>query len=179
MTAQTTTVNKAAFEQGDKPQGSDYANLIDSFVALADTTAQSMSSDLTLPNLNANTKVNTSIVSAQSITTTTLVATTNVTAQMIIASGAQFNVASAAAITCGSVLLSTGLGGIQSLGTVECVTISSVLNAVVTGLTSAQTIVLFGTAAANTPPAIKLMRINVNSSTYCIPLFNITRFSPG
>ncbi len=48
MTAQTRTVNKSRFEQGDTPQGSDYVDLIDSYLSLADTTAQSLSSPLTM-----------------------------------------------------------------------------------------------------------------------------------
>jgi hypothetical protein len=48
MTAQNRTVNKSRFEQGDTPQGSDYVDLIDSYLSLADTTAQSLSSPLTM-----------------------------------------------------------------------------------------------------------------------------------
>lgn len=46
MAAQDRATNKAAFENGDKPQGSDFSNLIDSFVSLSDSTAQSMTSKL-------------------------------------------------------------------------------------------------------------------------------------
>jgi len=48
MTAQNRATLKAVFEDGDIPTGSNYADLIDSFVSIADTTAQSMSSKLTL-----------------------------------------------------------------------------------------------------------------------------------
>lgn len=48
MTAQNRTTNKGRFEQGDTPQGSDYVDLIDSYLSLADTTAQAVSSPLTL-----------------------------------------------------------------------------------------------------------------------------------
>ena len=48
MTAQTRTINKSRFEQGDTPKGSDYVDLIDSYLSLADTTAQSLSSPLTM-----------------------------------------------------------------------------------------------------------------------------------
>jgi len=37
---------KAKFESGDAPQGSDYADLIDSFVALAETTVQTLQGNL-------------------------------------------------------------------------------------------------------------------------------------
>ena len=46
MTAKNRSDNKAAFENGDKPQGSDFSNLIDSYVSLADSTAQTMTSKL-------------------------------------------------------------------------------------------------------------------------------------
>ncbi len=48
MTAQNRVINKARFEQGDTPQGSDYADLIDSYLSLADTTAQSLASPLSV-----------------------------------------------------------------------------------------------------------------------------------
>lgn len=47
MTAQNRTTNKAKFENGDKPQGSDYVDLIDSFLSLADSSAQSVASHVT------------------------------------------------------------------------------------------------------------------------------------
>ena len=55
MTQQTRATLKGVFEQGDVPQGSDYEDLIDSFVSLADTTAQTVTSDLTITGaLNVN-----------------------------------------------------------------------------------------------------------------------------
>lgn len=51
MAAQTRAVNKARFENGDKPQGSDYVDLIDSFPSLSDSTSQSLTSDLSIPGL--------------------------------------------------------------------------------------------------------------------------------
>lgn len=46
MTAKTRAQNKTQFENGDKPQGSDFENLIDSYVSIADTTAQTVTSKL-------------------------------------------------------------------------------------------------------------------------------------
>ncbi len=57
MTAQTKETLKTVFEQGDKPQGSDYVNLIDSSLNLADTTAQTITSNVVLPSLNATVEV--------------------------------------------------------------------------------------------------------------------------
>ena len=46
MTAQTRTTNVGRFETGDTPVGSDFVDLIDSFLSLADTTAQTVTSDV-------------------------------------------------------------------------------------------------------------------------------------
>ncbi len=67
MTVQTRTVNKARFEDGDKPTGSHYADLIDSFVAIADTTAQSLSSDLSAIKLIGTTEVSSPQVNATEV----------------------------------------------------------------------------------------------------------------
>ena len=81
MTAQTRVTNKSRYEQGDKPQGSDYADLIDSFLSLADTTAQTSTSDFIAPKLIATTEVSAPLVvatevSASTVQTKTLHATT-------------------------------------------------------------------------------------------------------
>lgn len=71
MTAQTRAVLKAAFETGDIPDGDDYANLVDSFVSLSDTTAQSLSSNLEVITLIATT-VSAGSVSADLVRSTTV-----------------------------------------------------------------------------------------------------------
>lgn len=53
MAAKTRANLKLAFETGDTPDGSDYTNLIDSFISLSDSTAQTMGSDLTVVDLIA------------------------------------------------------------------------------------------------------------------------------
>lgn len=67
MTVQTRTVNKARFEDGDKPTGSHYADLVDSFVAIADTTAQALSSDLSAVKLIGTTEVSSPQVNATEV----------------------------------------------------------------------------------------------------------------
>lgn len=57
MTAQNRSVNKARFEQGDTPQGSDFTDFIDSYLALTDSTAQSVASHVTLSGGVATTTV--------------------------------------------------------------------------------------------------------------------------
>lgn len=46
MASQDRPTIKAVFENGDKPQGSDFANLVDSYVSIADSTAQTVTSKL-------------------------------------------------------------------------------------------------------------------------------------
>ena len=84
MTAQTRAVNKARFEQGDKPQGSDYADLIDSGIILVETSGQVMSGPLTVTELIATTVSaatgNFTTVSAASMTGDTMTLTGTVSA---------------------------------------------------------------------------------------------------
>lgn len=75
MTAQNRETNKAVFEQGDRPQGSDYVNLIDSFLSLTDSTAQTVVSNLIVPNITVSTELSASNVSCSALTVKSFVAT--------------------------------------------------------------------------------------------------------
>lgn len=57
MTAQTRATNRGRFEDGDRATGSNFADLMDSFVSIADTTVQALSSDLSAIKLIATTEV--------------------------------------------------------------------------------------------------------------------------
>lgn len=76
MTAVDRVTNIARFEQGDRPQGSDFRDLVDSFLSLADTTAQAMNSDLSVPTLIAAAvsagTVNASVINASQVSAATL-----------------------------------------------------------------------------------------------------------
>lgn len=67
MTASTRATNKGRFEDGDTPQGSDYADLIDSFLSLADTTAQAVTSDIITPKIIATTEVSSPLISTTEV----------------------------------------------------------------------------------------------------------------
>ncbi len=67
MASQDRVTNKARFEDGDKPTGSNYADLIDSFISLADTTAQVAASDIQTPRLIATTEVSSPQVNATEV----------------------------------------------------------------------------------------------------------------
>jgi hypothetical protein len=75
MTAKSRVTNKSVFEDGDKPAGSNYADLIDSFLSLADTTVQSVTSDVVLPNLTATSICTTNICVLSSVVATASVPT--------------------------------------------------------------------------------------------------------
>lgn len=55
MTAKSRANLRAAFETGDVPDGDDFADLIDSFVNITDTSSQSVASHQTFPSLAAGT----------------------------------------------------------------------------------------------------------------------------
>ena len=55
MTAQNRATLKGLFEDGDVPTGANYTDLIDSFLSLSDTTAQSLSSPLTVTTVSGAT----------------------------------------------------------------------------------------------------------------------------
>ena len=68
MTAQNRATLKALFEDGDIPTGSNYKDFIDSFVSLADTSAQSLSSKLTLDTMEVTGTVTAAAVRASAVT---------------------------------------------------------------------------------------------------------------
>ena len=55
MTAKSRANLKAAFETGDKPDGDDFADLIDSFFSLTDTSGQSVAGAMSVQSIVVNT----------------------------------------------------------------------------------------------------------------------------
>lgn len=64
MTAQSRATLKAEFEDGDVPDGTNYADLIDSFLSLIDSTAQSVASPITVPSITVTGEVSAGQVNA-------------------------------------------------------------------------------------------------------------------
>jgi hypothetical protein len=64
MTQRSVTYLKGRFEEGDIPSGTDYADLIDSFVNLEASAEQTMAGKLSLPNLTVTNTVSADIVHA-------------------------------------------------------------------------------------------------------------------
>lgn len=67
MSALDRVTLKAAFQNGDQPQGSDYENFIDSFVNLAETTAQTMNGPLILAGGLSAASINTGAITATGV----------------------------------------------------------------------------------------------------------------
>lgn len=80
MTAQNRATLKALFEDGDIPTGSNYTDLIDSFVSIADTTAQTLSSKLTVETLEVQDTVTAATVHIESSMVANVEATASVSA---------------------------------------------------------------------------------------------------
>jgi hypothetical protein len=113
VTAQDRSTNKSRFEDGDKPAGSAYVDLIDSFLSVADSTAQSLTSDLSLPKLIATTEVSSPQVNATEVSASAG-RFTNVTASNIAASGGDFTSVSAVNIRANNVSASS-----MNVGTID------------------------------------------------------------
>lgn len=165
MTAKNRTNLKAVFETGDTPDGDDFADLIDSAVSIADTSAQSMSSDLTVPNLNATTKVSagsgtfTGTVSANAVSVSG-----NVSAETVTVGG---NASVSAAVTAGSIV---SLGGVTVSA---AVTAGSIVNLGALTMVTAQTTASASAGGGIAVPAsaAKWLIVTVSGVKYSIPLF--------
>lgn len=77
MTAQTPTTLKTAFENGDTPQGSDFANLIDSSINVATSAEQAIDSNLKTTKELIAARVSADSIGVSSLTVTGTVAFTN------------------------------------------------------------------------------------------------------
>lgn len=91
MTILSRATLKLSFENGDVPQGSDYGNMIDSALNLADTSLQTMQGPLSVPSLVATTLSTTgltlstlSVTSSTALTGTTTVDNATITAGNVV-----------------------------------------------------------------------------------------------
>ena len=75
MTAQTRSILKSRFEDGDSLSGSNFADLMDSFVSLTDTTAQVVTSDIQTPRIIATTEVSTPTLNVTDVNASVINAT--------------------------------------------------------------------------------------------------------
>lgn len=71
MTAQTRNTLKALWQDGEQPDGSKYADWIDSMVSIADATAQTITSDVIAPKFIATTEVSSPLIVATEVSAST------------------------------------------------------------------------------------------------------------
>lgn len=180
MTQQTRATNKAKFETGDAPVEADYVDLIDSFLSLADTSAQTVTSPVTFSDAVAiGGELSAASVSANSISITTNVS----------ASGARFvttrtgsltvsGVASAdtaviedatiSALTVTIVSASTAVVNEANVSALTVVAIASIatahMGAIVINTTATSTV--SAPASAN-----RYIMVTVSGANYWMPLF--------
>lgn len=188
MTAQTRAVNKSVFEEGDTPQGSDYANLIDSFLSLVDTSAQAIQSDLSVASLTVGGALNCTSLTVQSMICSSLAVLTPIsfvgqvsaasmaterfvcggtvaTSVMQVAATAQvFRLNVSSQISWGSVASCQ----LNTNGTAQMVGFR-LLAAPITSYTSVQTSAFW--LNGGDLGTVKFFRIVVNGSVYSIPMF--------
>jgi len=191
MTAQTSSTNKSRFEQGDRPQGSDYVDLIDSFVANTDSTAQSIVSNLTVPTLFA-THLNapTASISALSIgTITSIYVSADTFLGGTFTGVGAFTTVDATFVSAnrlyGETVTLTGVVSAPSLNaatvsagsviTSALTTYAMSFTAITTSLTTAQTTAVFATGA--TLGGVRLVEITINGSAMFLPVFRRGQFT--
>ena len=156
MTAQNRSTLKAVFETGDVPDGTNYADLIDSFLNIVDTTAQSLASDLTVPTLVATTEVSSAQVNATEVSASvgsfaTMTISGVVTADRVHASAATFS-------------------AVVSAGTIAAGTLN--FDAIATALATASAV---GGTGINVPTtAAGFITAQVCGRTVAIPFFEVT-----
>lgn len=148
MVAQDRATLKAEFETGDVPDGTDYGNLIDSFISITDTSAQAVASPI-------------SFAGSAAFTSTVTAATARVLGGINVSG----------AVTAGSVDVLGALrvsaaasleGAVNIVGALTVVTAETT-----TGVTAA-------TAAVTAPAsAVKALKVTVSGNTYAILLYNV------
>jgi hypothetical protein len=143
MTAQTRPTNTGRFEQGDAPQGSDFADLIDSFIALVDTTAQTVASDLRAANFITSGKVSAATLNIATLNATNLGGST-VSGALVVGASASFTNL-AIADTVRSANLHVATSG-RFAGTLEATGKLSAANASFSAIVSATTLIVNATA---------------------------------
>ena len=156
MTVLSRTAIKGLFEDGDTPQGSDYSDWVDSFVHLTDSTAQTVTSPMTLGTVGATT-VSAALVSANNVNGSAANFST-VSAQRIVASACVFQTVTFVQLSAQRVNGSAA----TFLATVSAATIHTntlIINSDATAAVS---------AAAS---AARYVLVTVSGTSYWLPLF--------
>lgn len=175
MTSQNRAQLKALFETGDTLAQSSFENLIDSCLNISDTSPQTIASQVTFSEKVTTTALSTTIVSASSITTDSIVVSANVSANIIysntaIVSAGRFTTVSAST----PVNVSTGGTGISTVSAYSILcggtTNTGAFQAVSTQGTSGQVLTSNG---ANALPTWQNATTGILSSVYPIGSYYI------
>ena len=156
MTAQTRTVNKGKFESGDKPTGSDYSDLIDSYLSLQDSSEQTVTSKLTISGGIATTTVSAATVYADTFIASAATLTNIVMVQHVSASSARIN-------RLGIGTAAPTADGIHLVATEGNLKLDIATTAIASG----------GTGGAVPASAQAFAIVQINGVSYRIPLFNV------
>ncbi len=181
MTAQNRVTNKGRFEDGDTPTGSDYADLIDSFLSLADTTAQASTSDISAPKLIATTEVSSPLIASTEVSASvgsfTIVQVTTVSAATVFAdtfTGGNYtgtNATYTGTVSASAVNTDVFLG---NTGTFTGTVSASAVQMGVLKLDVTTTVEASGGAGGSVPASVATFgEISVGGTTYRIALFNV------
>lgn len=175
MTAQSRATLKANFEDGDTPTGANYADLIDSFVSLTDSSAQTLSGPLVVSEavisrtsgadanftgivsaasllVDAVTagEVTADEVTASALSATSLAVAGTVSANVVYAETLQASAAGVATVSAGALIVGTSLR----------------LNSATTAAAST------GTGESLPASVAGYIEVNLGGSVYVIPYFN-------
>ena len=174
MTAQNRTVNKARFEQGDLPQGSDFADLIDSFLSLVDTSSQTVASNVVFSG-----GVNIATVSAATLVvenygnvSANRVDSSVVSAAVLVANEALLIAASAHSFAATSAMVFTGFG-IGTVAPTNGIFIASSSESSVSLDVTTTAIASGGTGGAVPASAQGFLIVRINGGSFRIPFFNV------
>ena len=164
MAQQTRSINKSKFEDGDVPQESDYVDLIDSYLSLADTTAQTVTSDLIIP-VATITEVSASQVNASAATVAGALSAASVRAD-------NYGAVSATSITASAATIA---GEITTRSVVTtALTVSSGANVAITINVDTSVAASSGNTTVPVPATAEgYFPISIKGTTYWVPFFRV------
>lgn len=173
MVAQDRSTLQSVFETGDVPDGTDYANLIDSFINLVETSAQSIASPVTFAGSAAFTSTTTaasiSVLGTASVSGAVTAGSLSVLGAATVSATATFNgpVVAAGTVTADSMSV-LGAMRVSAATSLNATTIGGQLTVV-----TAQTTATASGGAGSTVPttAVRYLKVVVSGNTYNIPLF--------
>lgn len=171
MTAQVRSLLKGVFEDGDQPSGANFADLIDSFVSIADTTAQSISSNLTVPTLVASVEVSSPLVNATTVNAVTVSAST-MTATRIDVTTVSASVITASDVSANSIQASSMAATLLGVTTLSAA--NATLNALTFTTAQATATSIAGNVMVVPTTAAGYITVQVCGATAAIPYFKVS-----